>query len=480
MARVQWVGQSATPKSSNVANLTLINGYAEIEDSKQGRTAVAIYGTPGLKAFATLFGSGPVRSLYTASNGRCFGVSAQYLTEILGPNSIVFRGTLTSYVSVVEMADNGTTLFLVDGPSGYTMNFATNAFAQITDTTFVGANRIAFMDQYIIFNTPATQQFQWTKVNSTALDPLNFASAEGSPDLLVSLLVARRELWLFGTLTTEVWYDTGDLTNPFARIEGAFFEQGCAAIYSPARIGSVICWLSQNDQGRAMVVRADGYNASPISTYAVAEALQSYTTISDAVGWGQQWQNHLFYWLTFPTAGHTWVYDLSTNLWHERAFLLPSTGFFTRHRASSYTYAFGLHLVGDFENNQVYSLDDATYTDNGLPLRLEAVMPPFFENDDLHKIVQSYLRVDAETGVGLDALQNPGFDPKMNLYLSNDGGHNWGIERPRRLGAMGRTHVRVQWTRLGSAFDRRCKIAISDPVKRVILGAVTDVEILGV
>lgn len=480
MPRINWIGMSATPKSSNVSNLRLLNGYAEIEDSRQGKTAVALYGTPGLKLFTTLAGAGPVRSVFTASNGRCFAVSANTLCEVFANQTVVNRGSLNSFSGVVSMDDNGTTLFLVDGPSGYTFTFATNAFAQIVDIDFVGANTIAFLDQYMIFNKPGTQLFQWTDLAATTIDGLNFSSVEGSPDVLISLLVVRREIWLFGTKSTEVWFDTGDLNTPFARIEGAFFQQGCAAVHSPARVGDAICWLSANDQGQGMVVRAEGYSAFPISTYAVAEAIQSYPAINDALGWGQQQEGHFFYWLTFPTAGHTWVFDLTTGLWHERGFLLPATGTITRHRANCYTFAFGKHLVGDYVHNALYTLDNDTYTDNGMPLLFEATLPPFFDTDSLHRVAQQYLQIDVESGTGLDGGVIPGRDPQIVLQLSNDSGHTWGVERPRDLGPLGKTRTRAQWTRLGSAFDRRCRIRISDPVKRVVLGAVTEVEVLGV
>jgi len=480
MPRIAWVGQSATPKSSNVSNLRLVNGYAEIEDSKQGKTAVALYGTPGLTLFAGLAGAGPVRGAFTASNGRCFAVSAQVLSEIMADGSTVSRGNLNSYSGPVDFDDNGSVLFLVDGPSGYMMPFSTNVLAQISDPNFFGANRVGFIDQYMVFNRPGTQQFYWTNVSSTVFDALNFASVEGSPDNLVSLLVVRREIWLFGTLSTEVWFDSGNLNNPFQRIEGAFVQQGCAAPQSPARVGDAIVWLSANDQGERMVVMAQGYQALPISTYSVASALQTYATVSDAIGWGQQQDGHLFYWLTFPTAGHTWVYDLAMGLWHERAYLQPASGTFTRHRANAYTYAFGRHLVGDYINNRLYQLDSQAYTDASDPLVFEATLPPFFDTQTLDRVLQSYLQIDAETGVGLDASPTVGTNPQLVLQLSNDSGHTWGVERPRSIGKIGQTSTRVQWARLGSAYDRRCRIRISDPVKRVILGAVTEVEVLGV
>jgi hypothetical protein len=59
----------------------MVNGYAEVEASQQGKTALALYGAPGLTVFARVFGSGGVRSLYTASNGRLFVVCGNGVFE---------------------------------------------------------------------------------------------------------------------------------------------------------------------------------------------------------------------------------------------------------------------------------------------------------------------------------------------------------------------------------------------------------------
>jgi hypothetical protein len=48
-------------------------------------------------------------------------------------------------------------------------------------------------------------------------------------------------------------------------------------------------------------------------------AIQSYGNITDAIGYTYQQDGHPFYVLIFPSAEATWVYDVSTQLWHERA-----------------------------------------------------------------------------------------------------------------------------------------------------------------
>lgn len=478
MARINWIGQSSRYKASTVGDLRLLNGYSELVESKQGKSVICVYGTPGLRRFCTLPGGGAVRGLYTASNGRCFAVQGSSLYELLSDGTEVMRGTpLWTAGGPVDMTDNGTDLVLVDGENGYHLTFADNTFAAFAPADFPGATRCGFLDGYLVFNHPLTQQFYWTDLYSLTIDPLSFASAEGSPDLLMALAVLHRELWLVGATTTEVWLSDG--SSPFVRSSSGFLEQGTEAPHSLAQVGDVLCWLSRNAQGQRMVVQAQGYQVQRISTHAVEQAIQHYGEASDALGWGQQWEGHPFYWLTFPTAGVTWVYDFATQLWHERGALVLPDGTIGQHRASCATFAFGQHLVGDYQDGRVYVLDDQVYSDDGLPQVLRLTFPPFFDDAGLKRIQQTRLQVDCVTGVGLDGGVEPGRDPQIVLELSNDGGQTWGPMHGRSLGRLGQTKARVQWHQLGAAFDRRCRLSISDPVKRVILGAVTDVQVLG-
>ena len=49
--------------------------------------------------------------------------------------------------------------------------------------------------------------------------------------------------------------------------------------------------------------------AAVVSNHALEQALQSYSTISDAICFGYQDAGHQFYVMSFPTANKTWVFD---------------------------------------------------------------------------------------------------------------------------------------------------------------------------
>ena len=222
------------------------------------------------------------------------------------------------------MQDNGLDLIIVDGTgNGWDVTLATQTMVQIVDPNgmFAGADRVDYLDTFLLFNKPATPQFYISGSLAVTFDPLDFANKESYSDLLVTLCVAKREVWLLGQRTTEIWYnagatDTGAGSFPFAEVQSVFVDHGCAAKHSVANYDNSVFWLTQDRQGRGFVMMGAGYQTQRVSTYAIEAEFNTYSTISDAIGFCYQLAGHTFYVLTFPTADHTWCYDVGTKLWH--------------------------------------------------------------------------------------------------------------------------------------------------------------------
>lgn len=476
--RYQFVGASTTGRSVNVDSSRALNCFAEVSTSQRGRTMLALYGTPGLERVVTFPGSGAIRGQFVTAQERLFVVQGSTLYEMDTTLSVTARGTLLTSTGVVSMEENGIDLVLVDGPYGYHLTLLTNVFAQITDPDFPGADVVAFLDGYFLFNRPGTQQFYWSGLYAVTFDGADFASVEGTPDNLVSLLVAHRELWLFGTRSTEVWVNVGAAPplSPFQRAQPGVLTLGCDAVHSVVRLGEAIAWLTRNDQGRAIVVAATGYSPQRISTHAVEQSLAEITTLRDCVAWAYQKEGHTFLVLTFPTADLTWCYDLSTGLWHERAYLNPTTGLFERHRGVNHSFFNNTHWVGDRADGRLYKLNENYYSDDGHALRREVVWPPVFDQERGSRVLHRRFQVDMETGIGLSGGVTPGADPQLLISYSDDQGHTWSPERHVSAGLLGETTRRAQLWRLGQARDRRYKVAFTDPCTFALMGAFLDVE----
>jgi hypothetical protein len=257
---------------------------------------------------------------------------------------------------------------------------------------------VGYLNGYFVFNEPNSQRLWITELlDGTSIDPLDFASAEGSPDGLVSLLISHREAWLFGTNSIEVWYDSGAADFPLTPVQGAFNEIGCIAAFSVAKLDNGIFWLGADARGRGIVYRASGYTATRISTHAIEWQIQQYADMTDAIAYTYQQDGHAFYVLIFPSANTTWVYDVATSAWHERAAFV--NGSYTRHRSNCQMSFSNEIVVGDHEIGNIYAFDLDVFTDNGDVqkwLRSWRALPT--GTNDLNRTAHHSLQLDAETG----------------------------------------------------------------------------------
>jgi hypothetical protein len=468
------LGASYVARSINAADNRLVNLFPEIVPDG-GKTAAFFNRAPGLK-FQQTIGTGPIRALWAhQTNGSDFYVvSGTEFYKVTGLTATPTKLGDVTGTGPVSIADNGTQIFLACNPDGFIYNEVTNVFAKITDPDFTGAVTVAYLDGYFVYNEPDSQKVWVTELlDGTSVDPLDFASAEGSPDGLVAINVDHREAWLFGTDSVEVWYNAGLADFPLTRIQGAFNEIGCVAAFSVAKLDNALFWLGTDARGQGIVYRANGYAGIRISTHAIEYAIAQYGNISDAVAYTYQQEGHAFYVLTFPSGDATWVYDVSTQAWHERAGWNTALGEFTRHRSNCQCNFGGNTVVGDYENGNIYTLDLNVYADNGgiqKWLRSWRALPT--GTNTLRRTAQHSLQLDCESGTGLNTGQ--GSDPELMLRWSDDGGHTWSNEHLSKMGKIGQYYRRVFWRRLGMTMklrDRVYEVSQTDPVKAVIVGA---------
>ena len=468
------LGSSYVARSINAADNRMVNLFPEVIP-EGGKEPGFLNRAPGLQ-FQQTIGTGPIRALWAhQTNGSDFYVvSGTEFYKVTGLTATPTKLGDVTGTGPVSIADNGTQIFLAcNGPS-YIYNEVTNVFAQITDPDFPGAVTVGYLDGYFVFNEPNSQKVWVTELlDGTSVDPLDFASAEGSPDGLVGLIVDHREAWLFGTDSVEVWYNAGSADFPLTRIQGAFNEIGCVAAFSIAKLDNGLFWLGTDARGQGIVYRANGYTGQRVSTHAIEYAIAQYGNIADAIGYTYQQEGHAFYVLTFPSANATWVYDVATQAWHERAGWNTSTGQFTRHRSNCQCNFGGNTVVGDYENGNIYTLDLDVYSDNGgiqKWLRSWRALPTGQNN--LKRTAQHSLQLDCESGTGL--ITGQGSDPEIMLRFSDDGGHTWSNEHLSKMGKIGEYYRRVFWRRLGMTLklrDRVYEVSMTDPVKTAIMGA---------
>lgn len=461
-------------QSTNINAQRCVNLYPQLDESGTGKNVAALLGTPGLTLFATLdAGAHPVRGMITTAKGRMFAVTTTTLWEVMADGSKVSRGTLNSSNGYVGIADNGIQLMLVDGPNGYQYDLNTNALTTLPD--FPGGVTVTFLDGYFIFNQGIDSQEFWsTNAYATTIDPTWFASAEGSPDSLRVVLSDNKSLlWLFGGSSTEVWYDAGAQAFPFARIQGGVIPFGLAADRTPALVSNTVAWLGKNAQGQGVAYIANGLNPQRISTHAMEQEWQSYSTIADATSWTYQQDGHEFWVINFPSGRTSWAYDVSTQLWHQRAY--TGTYGLERHRGEMHVEAFGKHILSDYATGKLYVLDRFALNDTGTPISRIRSTP--FVSDELKNIFFSKFWLDMEVGLGPGGAPIGSPEPQCMLRWSDDGGHKWSDEFWNGIGAIGDTKKRVMWWRLGRTRQRVFEITITDDIPVAIINAFIETRV---
>lgn len=463
--RVPLLSASYQPLSPIAAALRCVNMFPE--RNPEGATApVTFYGTPGLLLWDELPGSGYVRMLDVTSTGVLFGVRGNKLYRLNSGNWTTVA-TLATTSDPVIMADNGLSAVFVDGTTtAPTVDLSTFAVGAMSGDGWYGADFVRYLDGFFIFNKPGTQIFYITGALNLVLDPLDFASAESFPDNLVAIIVDHRELHLFGEVTTEVFMNTG-AEFPFERKNGAEMEMGCAAKHSAQKIDNSIFWLGKNKDGEGMVWRLNAGSPLRISTHALEVEIRGYETISDAEAWCYQADGHTFYVLTFPTANKTWCFDVATGEWHERAYR-DSGNTLNRHRAACHVHYGRKHLVGDFENGNIYELDMNTFTDNGDVIKRIKTFQHLQAGGK--EIFLDRLELDVETAVGSEA----GSDPMASISIYGNRGRVLKATLTRSLGKIGEYRKTVAINMLGKHLDPVIEVSTTADARIVIQGAYVD------
>ena len=190
------LGSAYVTRSINAANNRMVNLFPELI-AEGGKEPAFLNRAPGLRLLTTV-GQGPVRGMWQYG-GYGYIVSGNTLYRIDNEYNITTIGVVAND-GPVSMSDDGNHLFVAcNGPS-FVYNATTLAFGQITDPDFPGALTVSYLDGYFVFIEPNSQRV-WvtTLLDPTSIDPLDFASAEGSPDGLVSSITDHSEVWLFGT-----------------------------------------------------------------------------------------------------------------------------------------------------------------------------------------------------------------------------------------------------------------------------------------
>lgn len=462
-----FIGQAYESQSLVASCATLWNWYLEIMEEEAAVSPAVFYPTPGVEQFASVAQVGGAAIFATASGGtaRVFAVIGFRLYEIFANGTTSERGAVAqdqNPATICTNGDGGNQLFITAGGNGYCYDLNTDTLSQVAALNGI-ATMGGFLDGFFLAFDRSTSTVYLSDVyDGTAWDPANFFQRSSRSDSWQAMWVTSQgQIFLPGAKTRDYWFNSGDSPIPFAPTTAGTQPDGIAATFSISENSSTLVWLQTNEDGGYVVMAANGYRGSRISTHAVEDDIASYARVDDAVGETYTARGHRFYLLTFPSANVTWCVDLTNGQWHKRSTRNASSGARDAWRPRFHAFAFNLHLWVDSQSGKVWNADETFPMDvDGLTIDRERTAPAICASHD--RLTFGTLEVVMQTGIGNQ--NDPGANPMITFAMSNDFGQTWGSERAVNAGRIGQTFTRVKLERNGSSRARAVRMRVSDPV----------------
>ena len=494
-----WLGGSYPARSGASDAERTINLYTEVVESGAGKSQATLYGVPGLSVFTNV--AGTPGALPGGSNlgvcsytfqgaDRVFTVSGSTLFEIYQDGTYVSRG----YVSInqpAHFAFNLHQVAIATGSGFYSFDLATNVLTQIGYTIFnadgtktagatFNASDVRLIDGFLFALVTGTNQVNASQpFDATLWNPLDFTTKSGASDTAVGLAADHLQLYIYGSQTTEVYYNSAEPSGfPFSRVQSGLIQRGCLSPSSIIEMDDGLFWIGVMAGGGPIVYRNSGYAGLRISNHAVEFAMGSYPTVADAVASYYVEDGHQFFLAHFPSAnnglGATWAYDTATGLWAERGFWNQNLGQWSADPARYIAYAWGQQIVADYRSGFVCKQSLTTYTTidstgASAPIRRQRIGAPIARTMNWNFFHE--FQLDLQTGIGIPLPPAQGSNPHAVLRFSDDGGYTWSNEIAVELGQIGQTLWRAMWRRLGKSRDRVFEVTITDPIPVAIVNA---------
>lgn len=227
---------TGTPANTNQARIDTVY-YAFTNGSVDAGTPDGGSSNPWLVALGST-STEAFTNLYDAINAS--GVAGtQYSTALTEHPTVAASSHTATTVAVraktagapgngIVTTETGASLSWTEG--GTLANGGDDVVIQVQMPDDVGVIDVAVINSFVIVIPVQADGYQgrfyWIEPGEISVDPLNFATAERSPDGVYGVEVFGDQFWLPGESTTEVWYVSSDPTNRMQRLQGVVLDRG--------------------------------------------------------------------------------------------------------------------------------------------------------------------------------------------------------------------------------------------------------------
>lgn len=435
------VGQAGRP-TYGLPTLATINCYAE--PTKAGPKQAARISRPGLTLQYTN-GSGPVLRAY--QNPGIFNGDPFFISQ-----GTFYRGSTSigaiPYSTQPRMAATTTQLAITSGGALYVYTTAGLALVEFFDD---GVSRlppfssVAVLYNIFIYSVAGTNTYYWSQAgDATSINALNVTAAQTSPDQIIELAVLAEELYIVKALATEIWdfnpivNSFGQVTQPFQLSQGRTYIRGTPAQGSVvSRLDNAMFWI-----GDDLEVYRSGAVPIKVSTPFIDDRLRAAKdSIAQTTAFALGIEGHWLYVFNLPMLEESYAYDCATQEWaqwgtQETLDSLP--GLFIGGCATGQGATIWL---GDVTSGNIYLLDVASNTDNGLA-RAVTVSAAIWVTGGAKRLNNVSLACVRGGGTNTD-------NPVVWMRLSYDGGRTFTSWIEGQLGFRGQYDWKAAWRNLG-------------------------------
>lgn len=431
-----------TTQSSRDSGERIVNGFLR---AARGKAASArILGRSGLLR-GHYFGTGQVRAL----------VVHQDKLYVAASNALWRLDSAPVYIAplpdgVTRMVSGATQVAIVVESSYYVFDSGAGTVTAVTPGVITSVVDVCQIDGYFFVmgtgNGRNDCMQQSALDDATTFNALDYAFTETSEDGIVGCVVDHGEVWVFGTQTTEKFYNSGE-GFVLTRNPSTFLEHGCIERETIAKADNRVFWVGED----RIVYAGSGAEATVISARWVEDRLQKIPVEGAFVFKDRGAPMYCIRITGYPAM----VYDITTGLWHERSTFEGGEWIGTC-RA---TYV-GFDWIGT-TTGAICSFNEDAFADDSYPFTFEAISAPLVESDRFR--IKRLQIIFGGGGIGIDRT------PKVMLRVSKNG-QTWGRERWRNLSTVGEYFKPVTWRSLGMSRYWQARIRITDQVNRDIEG----------
>ena len=443
-----------------------VNVY--VEQTEAGPKQAARIARPGL-TYQYAVGPGPILRAFQSPgifNGDPFFISGGSVYR-----AQTYLGTVP-YSLQPRMVASLTQLAIVSGGSLYVYDGTALTLVRYFDdgvTPLPPFSSVAILYNIFVFTVSGSTEFFWSEAgDATVINATNFSNAQTSPDPIVEIAVLAEELFFFKSANaTEIWdynpivNSADQVTQPFQLSQGRTYIRGTPSQGSVAKLDNALFWI-----GADLEVYRTGWVPTKVSTPLIDDRLRAaMSSIGQTTAFALGIEGHWLYVINLPQLGESYAYDCATKLWAQWGSQMEFDSLPGLFIGGCMCGQGATIWVGDATNGNVYLLDVASNTDNGLT-RAAIVSAALWSTEGTKRL--NNVTIACVRGVGTATAPNP----QVWMRLSTDGGRTFSSWMAETLGPEGGYRYKATWRNLGIIQQPGVllEFAVLDPVNFTVEG----------